>query len=211
MRNTLQLFLTYCVISQNYSIVTESETEDSINIMREPSAIEHISSGCRCGSGTNQAWFSLAPWAVPSPEPTPTKEKHGSKILIFPMPAMGAQELREGWTNGNTHTAELSGWLSPKLIPEKKGYIPTYVMLREVERKARRMSAEAACFAASSWQEEKLKSSNVIFALLAAPLGLQLPREKISYRATCQTHPKDLFDGSEILGNVVAVLCHVYS
>lgn len=71
----------------------------------------------------------------------------GSKILTFPMPAIRAQELREDLTNGNSHTAELSGWLSPKLTPENKGYIPIYIIPREVERWAWRMSGEATCWA----------------------------------------------------------------
>lgn len=41
-------------------------------------------------------------------------------------------------------------------------------------------------------------------------MGTPTPAElsEVSYRATCQTHPKDLLDGSEILGNVVgSALC----
>lgn len=79
---------------------------------------------------------------------------------------------------GTPTPTELSGWLSPKLISEKKGYIPIYVIPREVERQALRMSGEAACFAASRWQEEKLKSSYALSPCLQHLLACSFPERR---------------------------------
>lgn len=82
LRNTLQLFLTYCVISQNYNIFTQSETEDSINIMCEPTITQRISFGCKRDSGNHPSvclFTAASPWplwAVPAPKQAPKKEKH---------------------------------------------------------------------------------------------------------------------------------------
>lgn len=76
---------------------------------------------------------------------------------------------------GTPTLAELSGWLSPNLLAEKKGHIPMSVVPREVERWAQRMSGEAACFAASSWQEEKLKSSCALLPYLQHLLACSFP------------------------------------
>lgn len=74
----------------------------------------------------------------------------GSKILTFPVPAMGTQELREDLTNGNTHTCRAFRMAEPKAPSREEGVYSMSVVLREVERRAQRMSGEAACFAASS-------------------------------------------------------------
>lgn len=135
----------------------------------------------------------------------------GSKILTFPMPAMGAQELCEDLTNGNTHTCRAFRMTEPKSPSREKG---AYSHVCCPKRGGKASSEDVwrscllCCLKLTGGETEKQLCPPAIFA---APLGLQLPRENVSYRATCQTHPKDLFDGSEILGNVVAVLCHVYS
>lgn len=123
---------------------------------------------------------------------------------------MGAQEPHEDLTNGNTHTYRAFRMTEPKAhIREERVYSHICYPKRGGKTSSEDVwrSCLLCCLKMTGGETEKQLCP---LAMLAAPLGLQLPREKVSYRTTCQTHPKDLFDGSEILGNVVAVLC-VYS
>lgn len=80
LRNNLQLFLTYCVISQDYSIFTQSKTEDSINIMCEPTITERISLGCKRDhmNPPSGSWQLLpgSHGSAPAPKWASAKGKH---------------------------------------------------------------------------------------------------------------------------------------
>lgn len=102
----------------------------------------------------------------------------GSKILTFPVPAMGAQELREDLTNGNTHTCRAFSMTEPKAHTKEEG-VYSHVCYPKRGGKVSSEDVWRSCLLCClELKEEKLKSSCALLPCLRCLLACSFPERR---------------------------------